>query len=643
MKSKFSLKRLGLNSIRTQIILGFGLILGLTLIVVAINLLSLRNLEADIEQTIDEASRVRELSQEFQNQFLLARQEEKAFLDNWRSQGFETAADTYLTANQFHTTQARESLNELNKLVENSDSDQFEHVIEEVALLRPALDGYESAFLETADRISERSRAGGFELQLQEAKRDLEGLASTIPNSIELNRVVVQMDASEQAFFSSGKQEHVDRTRLLALGAKDLLNTTPHLDWAYSSLARPLLLDKVNERVAAFGDLVLLEQEIDINTAIFQETTTDINELTGRIEEEAEVALAQSRANLRQAVVGSTVLSIAAGLVVFGVGVLTAWLLARRIIGPLGELTEAARQIGEGSLNVKVDVRGSDEFATLGHVFNQMASQLRNLIGSLEQLVAERTRALSTSFQVSRRLSTILDQQQLVGEVVEQVRSAFDYYHVHIYLFDEWKEKLVMVGGTGEAGRAMLAAGHKLDRGQGLVGKAADSRRAIIVPDVNKDPSWLPNPLLPSTRAEIAVPIMLGDQVKGVLDVQHDVRDGMNQSDAELLQTIANQVAIALQNAQLYEEAQNAADREATVNLISQRIQQAATVEGVLQVAAAELGKALSAQRTSVQIGLAAWPSTTPSLDEQIKAKQADGVPPQNGQTNTGQPPVVNE
>lgn len=643
MKGKFSLERLKLTSIRNQIILGFGLMLGLTLIIVAINLLSLRKLEVVIKATVDEASRVRELSQEFQNQFLLARQEEKAFLDNWRSLGFETAADTHLSANQFHTALARESLNELKELVENSDTDQFDHVVGEVALLGPALDEYESAFLETTDRIGERSRAGGFELRLQEAKRDLEDLASTIPNSIELNRVVVQMDASEQTFFSSGKQEHVDRTRLLALRAKDLLNATPHLDWAYSSLARPLLLDKVDERIAAFGDLVLLEQEIDINTAIFQETTANINELTDHIGEEAEVALSQSRSNLGRAVVGSTMLSIVVGLVVFGVGVLAAWLLARRIINPLNELTEAAQQIGEGNLDVKVDVRGSDEFATLGHVFNEMAYQLGDLIGSLEHLVAERTRALSTSFQVSRRLSTILDQQQLVAEVVEQVHSAFDYYHVHIYLFDEWKDKLVMVGGTGEAGRAMLAAGHKLDRSQGLVGKAADTRTAIFVPDVSKDSSWLPNPLLPSTRAEIAVPIMLGDQVKGVLDVQHDVRDGLSQSDADLLQTIANQVAIALQNAQLYEEAQNAAKREATVNLISQRIQQAETVEGVLQVAAAELGKALSAKRTSVQIGVAAWPATTPLLDKRIRAEQPDDERPRNGRKNNGRPPMVNE
>jgi GAF domain-containing protein len=234
-----------------------------------------------------------------------------------------------------------------------------------------------------------------------------------------------------------------------------------------------------------------------------------------------------------------------------------------------------------------------------------MAGQLRNLVGSLEQLVATRTRALATSFEVSRRLSTILDREQLVSEVVEQIRAAFDYYHVHIYLLDDSKQQLVMVGGTGEAGQAMLAAGHKLARGQGLVGRAAEIRQAVLVPDVTREPTWLPNPLLPGTRSEVAVPIMLGDQVQGVLDVQHDIPAGLEQIDVQLLQSIANQVAIALQNAELYDSAQRTADRETTVNIINQQIQQAVTVEGVLQVAARELGKALNADRTSVQVGMA--------------------------------------
>lgn len=622
MKSNFSLESLRLTSIRTQIILGFGLILTLTLIIVIINFVALQILQAGIQSTVEQASRIRELSQEFENQFLLARQQEDQFLTNWRALGFDRAKEEYVTANQAHVVEARSNLAELTMLVEESPNEDFAALANEVNDLAPALDGYESAFLATVDRIEERSRAGGLEAQLNDTLSYMEESAGQLSNTNELNRVVVEMSANEQAFFNTRQQQYVDQTRLLSLRADELLNTTDQLSWAWSTLTRPNMLIALNEHMTAFRNLELIEGDIRTNTAIFEEETTIIGRLTDHILNVGNSGLVEARENLQNAVIGSTVLSAVVGLVALAIGAVTAWFLGRRILGPLGELTEAAQQIGRGNLNQTVSVAGQDEFATLGRVFNQMAGQLRNLVGSLEQLVADRTRALATSFEVSRRLSTILDQQQLVSEVVEQVRSAFDYYHAHIYLFDDQRRYLVMVGGTGEAGRAMLASGHRLSRGQGLVGKAAETRRPVIVPDVNRDPNWLPNPLLPATRAEIAVPIMLGNQVKGVLDVQHNVRGGLDRADAELLQSIANQVGIALQNAELYQGAQRTAEREAAVNIINQRIQQAVTVDGVLQVAAREIGKALNAQRTSVQLGMSAPRSEGPFLMDEIGLAQ---------------------
>lgn len=204
--------------------------------------------------------------------------------------------------------------------------------------------------------------------------------------------------------------------------------------------------------------------------------------------------------------------------------------------------------------------RGSVERARLKEV-QEINRELETLTSSLEQNVAERTKALATSAEVSRRLASILDPRQLAGAVVNEVRNAYDYYYAQIYLFDEARENLVLTAGTGEAGAEMMKRGHALPKGRGLVGRAADTKESILVPDTAHNPDWLPNELLPDTRAEAVVPITIGDKVLGVLDVQDNVTNDINPTDITLLESLAGQVAISLQNAKLFAEAQKLQDQ----------------------------------------------------------------------------------
>ena len=245
------------------------------------------------------------------------------------------------------------------------------------------------------------------------------------------------------------------------------------------------------------------------------------------------------------------------GAVVFLIGAF-AGVFVTRILAPIGTLNEVALDISGGNLERVAPVQSSDELGTLARTFNSMTGQLRESIGSLERRVQQRTEALATSAEVGRRLVTILDKNELVHAVVEQVRDAFNYYHVQIYLLDETNKRLVMAGGTGEAGQTMLARGHQIEVGMGLVGQTAAHNTPVLVPDVTQAKQWLPNPLLPDTRAEAAVPIAVGSRVLGVLDVQQNITGGLTEESVELLQSIANQVAIALQNAQLFAELQQA-------------------------------------------------------------------------------------
>jgi putative methionine-R-sulfoxide reductase with GAF domain len=223
---------------------------------------------------------------------------------------------------------------------------------------------------------------------------------------------------------------------------------------------------------------------------------------------------------------------------------------------------------------------------------------------SLEHRVQERTKALNASAEVSRRISTILEPNRLVFEVVEQIKTAFNYYHAHIYLKNESTGELIMAGGTGDVGKTLLARGHKISKGKGLVGRAAETNSLILVSDTTQDPNWLPNELLPDTKSEIAIPISLGSEVLGVLDVQQNTVNGLTEEDAELLQAISYQVAVALRNAQTYSQTQQIAERESLINEISRKIQNTATIEQALQVTVKELGTALSAKDSRVVLSL---------------------------------------
>jgi putative methionine-R-sulfoxide reductase with GAF domain len=297
---------------------------------------------------------------------------------------------------------------------------------------------------------------------------------------------------------------------------------------------------------------------------------------------------------IRTNILAGIIVVLAASAIAAGVG--------QYFAKPIVEMTDVAVKISEGDLSAQVLVNNKDELGTLGNSFNRMTKQLRDAISGLEERVNERTKALEASAEVSRSLSTIMDQDKLISEVSEQIRSAFNYYHAHIFLFDEDTESLVLSGGTGEVGAAMLAAGHVIPKGRGLVGQAALKNQVILIPDVSLAEEWLPNKLLPDTKAEVAVPIALGDELLGVLDVQDNKVGGLNQDTANLLQSIASQLAIALQNTQAFAAARQRAEHEAVINQIRQKIQDTTEIESAMQIAARELGIALNAKRTAVKL-----------------------------------------
>jgi nitrate/nitrite-specific signal transduction histidine kinase len=314
------------------------------------------------------------------------------------------------------------------------------------------------------------------------------------------------------------------------------------------------------------------------------------------------VAIQEASESLQPVVNQQRINTILGVVVVLSAGAV-AFYVGTRISQPITNLTNVAERVTGGDLTVRAEVESQDELGMLAVAFNEMTAQLEESISTLEQRVADRTQALATSVEVGRKLSTILDEEELITAVVNEVRDSFDYYHAHIYLLADDKQTLNMASGTGEAGRQMIAQGHSLPVGAGLIGGAAQHNAVELVPDVTQAENWLPNPLLPDTKAEVAVPIAIGDEVLGVLDVQHNVVNGLQTADAELLQSVSNQVAIALRNARLYKKTEQRAQQEALIRSINQQILSTTDMESAMKVAIRELGQALDVSQTIVRLG----------------------------------------
>ena len=188
------------------------------------------------------------------------------------------------------------------------------------------------------------------------------------------------------------------------------------------------------------------------------------------------------------------------------------------------------------------------------NIAEQVSIHVENL--RLFELNERRARELETVAVVSTTASTTLDPDELLQSVVDLTKERFNLYHAHIYLADESWSTLLLASGAGEVGRQMVMAGNaiQMTAENSLVARATRERTALIVNDVRAEPDYLPNPYLPDTRSEMAVPMISGDKIVGVFDVQSKTVGYFSQEDANIYTTLALQVAVALQNARLYQE-----------------------------------------------------------------------------------------
>ncbi len=349
----------------------------------------------------------------------------------------------------------------------------------------------------------------------------------------------------------------------------NLLVTSPEQKTATALILSDLVQYKtlVGEVQTARGQ----DRTQDVTTMIF-----NANRLEASIEEQIRAVVSDSEIRVTSA--STTTLAeaqqrlyllVGGFILIFAVSLAIAAVIQRSITKPIAELREGVQAFRLDRKATHISSVGTDELSVLAQTFNQITSELALSYSTLEQQVIERTAALArrstqleTASQVSRETASVLDLQQLLNQTATLISERFGFYHVGVFMLDENKEWAVLQAASSEGGKKMLARAHRLKIGEtGIVGYVTKHGEARIALNVGEDAVFFNNPDLPNTRSEVALPLRARDEVIGALDVQHIQENAFSSEDVSVLQTLADQIALAISNARLYQQAQTSLEQ----------------------------------------------------------------------------------
>jgi GAF domain-containing protein/HAMP domain-containing protein len=264
---------------------------------------------------------------------------------------------------------------------------------------------------------------------------------------------------------------------------------------------------------------------------------------------------------------------------------------ANRVFRPLRALTVITREFAGGVWDKRAEVMNEDEVGMLSNSFNYMADELSTLYRSLEQKVEERTRQIRIAAEVAQNITALPNLDDLLNRTVELLVTQFDFYQASIFMVDRAGKFAELRAAHGPASTDLLQNKYRLEVGSSsIIGWVSQHNRPRVASDVREDTMHLTNELLPETKAEASVPISIGNLVLGVLDVQSTRQNAFSPETIVMLETLASQIAAAIQNVELVESAQVDFQELSRLYRSSRLIAEAQTEAEVLESA----GKVLS-------------------------------------------------
>ncbi|MEP7291403.1 MAG: GAF domain-containing protein, partial [Chloroflexota bacterium] len=272
----------------------------------------------------------------------------------------------------------------------------------------------------------------------------------------------------------------------------------------------------------------------------------------------------------------------------------------------------AGRSIGAFVIGGRTPYHHTERDLRIYGSLSEQASLRMEAVRLLAQ-TERRARQLTTSSEVSQIASSILDLNDLLPRIVDLIRDSFAYDHVQIFLLDE-NDYATLRASTGSAGRQLLEIRHRLQKGSAsVIGQVTEAGTPIIASDTaDARVVHRPNPYLPNTRSEMAIPLKLQGRVVGALDVQSNLANAFDDDDIQVLTTLAAQISVAIDNAQLFDQARSRANEMSFLFDVTTAAASAETLQDAIQNVANELRNSLNALSVSVYL-----PQTYLNTDEE--------------------------
>jgi HAMP domain-containing protein len=276
-----------------------------------------------------------------------------------------------------------------------------------------------------------------------------------------------------------------------------------------------------------------------------------------------------------------------------------------RTLQPLTSLSEFAVRVSKGDWDYRVDEGREDEVGQLGSSLNLMAEELGTLYQSLESRVEERTKHIRTASEVARAVISIPNLDELLRQAVRLIKDRFGYDHVSIFLLDKDGTNAILRETTSSADEALKTVGHRLEVGSSsIVGQVTESNQPRIASDTDSDQKYSLDELLPGAHSEVAIPLQITGKSLGALAIQSYETDAFQKGDIEVLQTLADQLSAAIENARLAQVSTNAAERARLVSEITGQISGLMDPDQVLRTTALALHKALGEVEVEVRLSM---------------------------------------